>query len=217
MTGPRRIGRYTWFAVRAIAAGVVFSRLARAARTAPPVRPTVTPLGSISVVVPARDEAAPDRPAARAHGRCARRRRGDRGRRRLARRDGRALHTTRCPGRRRRRVAARMGRQGVGARAGSARGDHRVGRHPRCRHPPRPVVGDRARGPRRGRAPRPPDGGRSVRLPDGAVAVAARGDAHHARVPVRAAGQPVRAGRTARWRTDSAWWCAANGSSPVVV
>jgi len=56
VTGPRRIGRYTWFAVRAIAAGVVFSRLARAARTAPPVRATVTPLGSISIVVPARDE-----------------------------------------------------------------------------------------------------------------------------------------------------------------
>jgi len=57
MSGPRSIGRYTWFAARATAAAVVFSRLARAARGAPPVRPTVTPLGSISIVVPARDEA----------------------------------------------------------------------------------------------------------------------------------------------------------------
>jgi dolichol-phosphate mannosyltransferase len=57
MTVPRRIGHYAWFGGRAIAAGIVLSRLARAARAAPPVRPTVTPLRSISIVVPARDEA----------------------------------------------------------------------------------------------------------------------------------------------------------------
>ncbi len=46
-----------WLVARAIAAGVVCCRLARAVGVAPPVRPTVTPLGSISVLVPARDEA----------------------------------------------------------------------------------------------------------------------------------------------------------------
>ncbi|MET0662709.1 MAG: glycosyltransferase [Ilumatobacteraceae bacterium] len=57
MTVVRRIGRLAWFAGRTIAAGFVFARLARAAGAAPPVRPTVTPLRSISIVVPARDEA----------------------------------------------------------------------------------------------------------------------------------------------------------------
>jgi len=57
MTGLHRIGRHAWFAARAVAAGIVCSRLARAAGAAPPVRPTVTPLRSISIVVPARDEA----------------------------------------------------------------------------------------------------------------------------------------------------------------
>ena len=57
MTAARRICRCTWFAARAIAAGAVFARLARTAEAAAPVRPTVTPFRSISVVIPARDEA----------------------------------------------------------------------------------------------------------------------------------------------------------------
>ncbi len=45
--------------VARVAAGVVaISRIAKAARVAPPVRPTLTPVQSIAVVVPARDEAA---------------------------------------------------------------------------------------------------------------------------------------------------------------
>ena len=42
---------------RVAAAATALARLARAARTAAPVRPTHTPLESISVIVPARDEA----------------------------------------------------------------------------------------------------------------------------------------------------------------
>jgi dolichol-phosphate mannosyltransferase len=57
VTVLRRVGRLAWFAGRAIAAGLVLSRLARAAGAAPPVRPTVTPVRSISIVVPAREEA----------------------------------------------------------------------------------------------------------------------------------------------------------------
>ncbi|HEY3484133.1 MAG TPA: glycosyltransferase family 2 protein [Ilumatobacteraceae bacterium] len=44
-------------ALRVAAGAVVIARLARATRAAPPVRPTVTPRTSISVVIPARDEA----------------------------------------------------------------------------------------------------------------------------------------------------------------
>ena len=42
---------------RCVAGGIAIARLARAAVAAPPVRPTITPLQSISVVIPARDEA----------------------------------------------------------------------------------------------------------------------------------------------------------------
>jgi phytoene dehydrogenase-like protein len=58
----------------------------RPANTAPPVRPTLTPLQSISVVIPARDEADPHRAAARRGSSAPRRRRGDRGRRPVERR-----------------------------------------------------------------------------------------------------------------------------------
>lgn len=60
MTGhpvARRIGRALSVTVRAGTGAVAVSRLARAAFTAPPVRPTHTPSCSISVVIPARDEA----------------------------------------------------------------------------------------------------------------------------------------------------------------
>ncbi len=43
--------------LRVGAGAVAVARLARAAASAPPVRPTLTPLSSISVVIPARDEA----------------------------------------------------------------------------------------------------------------------------------------------------------------
>ena len=45
------------FVTRVAAAVAAISRLAKAATVAPPVRPTLTPVQSISVVVPARDEA----------------------------------------------------------------------------------------------------------------------------------------------------------------
>lgn len=44
--------------LRLVAAAVALGRIARAARRVPPVRPTITPSATISVVVPARDEAA---------------------------------------------------------------------------------------------------------------------------------------------------------------
>jgi dolichol-phosphate mannosyltransferase len=50
-------GRAAFLGVRLLAGAVAVSRLARAATTAPPVRPTFTPHTTISVVVPARDEA----------------------------------------------------------------------------------------------------------------------------------------------------------------
>jgi dolichol-phosphate mannosyltransferase len=54
---PRRVVRLCWLAAR-IAAGIAaVTRLARAANVAPPIRPTTTPHDSISVVVPARNEA----------------------------------------------------------------------------------------------------------------------------------------------------------------
>lgn len=53
--------RALWLVLRLVAGGLVVGRLARAARTVPPVRPTVRLApdvsGGISVVVPARDEA----------------------------------------------------------------------------------------------------------------------------------------------------------------
>ena len=42
---------------RCVAGGIAIVRLAQAATAAPPVRPTITPVQSISVVIPARDEA----------------------------------------------------------------------------------------------------------------------------------------------------------------
>lgn len=50
--------RWVWIGARLVAGAVAVSRLARAARTAPPVRATLTPWQSIDVVIPARDEAA---------------------------------------------------------------------------------------------------------------------------------------------------------------
>lgn len=52
-----RAVRLASVAVRAAAGVVAISRIARAAMVEAPVRPTLTPLQSISVVVPARDEA----------------------------------------------------------------------------------------------------------------------------------------------------------------
>jgi dolichol-phosphate mannosyltransferase len=49
--------RLTVIGARLCAGVIAVSRLARAATTAAPVRPTVTPVTSISVVIPARDEA----------------------------------------------------------------------------------------------------------------------------------------------------------------
>ena len=52
-----RLVRAVFVGVRIAAAVAAISRLARAATVAPPVRPTLTPMQTISVVVPARDEA----------------------------------------------------------------------------------------------------------------------------------------------------------------
>ena len=57
MTALRRLRQVASIAVRAAAGLVALRRLARAAVVAPPVRPTVTPAATISVVIPARDEA----------------------------------------------------------------------------------------------------------------------------------------------------------------
>lgn len=57
MTTIRRIIRLISIAARVAAGLIAISRLAKAANVAPPVRPTVTPHQSISVVIPARDEA----------------------------------------------------------------------------------------------------------------------------------------------------------------
>ncbi|TFH14153.1 MAG: glycosyl transferase group 2 family protein, partial [Acidimicrobiales bacterium] len=56
MTTIRRISRLISIAARVAAGVIAISRLAKAANVAPPVRPTVTPHQSISVVIPARDE-----------------------------------------------------------------------------------------------------------------------------------------------------------------
>ena len=53
----RRVGRLAFIAVRVSAGAVAISRIARAATVDAPVRPTLTPMQSISVVIPARDEA----------------------------------------------------------------------------------------------------------------------------------------------------------------
>ncbi len=52
----RLLGRLLLLA-RIAAGAVAISRIAKAATVAPPVRPTLTPIQSISVVIPARDEA----------------------------------------------------------------------------------------------------------------------------------------------------------------
>jgi dolichol-phosphate mannosyltransferase len=54
----RRVMQFASVAVRAAAGAVAISRIARAASVDAPVRPTLTPMQTISVVVPARDEAA---------------------------------------------------------------------------------------------------------------------------------------------------------------
>jgi dolichol-phosphate mannosyltransferase len=57
VTPPRGIVRGLSIGLRLLAGAIALTRLAKAARVAPPLRPTITPLRSISVVVPARDEA----------------------------------------------------------------------------------------------------------------------------------------------------------------
>lgn len=57
MSALRRAVRLVSLGARLSAGAVAVTRLARAAATAAPVRPTLTPLQSISVIVPARDEA----------------------------------------------------------------------------------------------------------------------------------------------------------------
>ncbi len=58
MSRSRRLVRLASIVARAATGAVALQRLARAATVAAPVRPTVTPAASISVVIPARDEAA---------------------------------------------------------------------------------------------------------------------------------------------------------------
>jgi len=58
VTSVRSVARWAHIAIRLAAAGVVITRVARAARVAPPIRPTLTPVTPISVIVPARNEAA---------------------------------------------------------------------------------------------------------------------------------------------------------------
>jgi dolichol-phosphate mannosyltransferase len=57
VTSLRSLVRWTGIGIRLVAAGVAISRVARAAGAAPPIRPTITPITSISVIVPARNEA----------------------------------------------------------------------------------------------------------------------------------------------------------------
>ena len=49
--------RVVWVVARIAAAATAISRIAKAASVAPPVRPTLTPMQTITLVVPARDEA----------------------------------------------------------------------------------------------------------------------------------------------------------------
>ena len=58
MNADRRARRVASTGLRAAAGAIAVSRLVRAAATVPPVRPSITPIDSISVVIPARDEAA---------------------------------------------------------------------------------------------------------------------------------------------------------------
>ena len=58
MSALRTIVRTASIGLRVGAGTVAVTRLVKAAAVAPPVRPTLTPLASISVVIPARDEAA---------------------------------------------------------------------------------------------------------------------------------------------------------------
>ena len=58
MSAGRRILRALSLGLRVGAGAVAISRLVQAAATAPPIRPTITPIDTISVVIPARDEAA---------------------------------------------------------------------------------------------------------------------------------------------------------------
>ena len=53
----RRLLSRVFLLTRCVAGGIAIARLARAAIAAPPVRPTMTPAQSMSVVIPARDEA----------------------------------------------------------------------------------------------------------------------------------------------------------------
>jgi len=57
MSTARRVVRVGSIGLRLAAGAMALSRLVRAANVAPPVRPTLTPMQSISVVIPARDEA----------------------------------------------------------------------------------------------------------------------------------------------------------------
>lgn len=58
MNAARRALRVASTGLRVAAGGIAVARLVRAAATVPPVRPSITPIDSISVVIPARDEAA---------------------------------------------------------------------------------------------------------------------------------------------------------------
>ena len=149
MTAARRICRCTWFAAPR-SWPVPCSRAGAHGRGGSSGAPDgdALPIDQRRDTGPRRGRA--DRPVARPHRRCARCCRGDRGRRRIGRRDGRTRRPPRRPGRARRTPAARMGRQGVGTPAGADGRHHRVGRHARRRHPTRPGVGR----PRSWRAPR---------------------------------------------------------------
>jgi dolichol-phosphate mannosyltransferase len=58
VSAGRRALRVTSTSLRVAAGAIAVGRLVRAAATVPPVRPSITPLDSIGVVIPARDEAA---------------------------------------------------------------------------------------------------------------------------------------------------------------
>ncbi|HSP27348.1 MAG TPA: glycosyltransferase, partial [Ilumatobacteraceae bacterium] len=58
MSIGRRTLRVVSVGLRVSAGAVAISRLVQAAATAAPVRPTITPIDTISVIIPARDEAA---------------------------------------------------------------------------------------------------------------------------------------------------------------
>lgn len=62
MSASRRLRQIISIVARLAAGGLVIARLARMVHAAAPVRPTITPLQSISVVIPARNEAQRIRP-----------------------------------------------------------------------------------------------------------------------------------------------------------